>query len=500
MDRGVRPAGAEDHRRGRRRLHPAARRRRHREVDDRRGPQGRRRRRPRPRRDHVLRRRPGLRRRRQPRSLQHMRDQCRWFGGMVGNHVADIVAKYGDTRRRAAGADRLHQGPRGLRLQQHGKAGNDHADFVPDEIVDRFCILGTPEDHVAKLEELKAIGVDQFAVYLQHDNKEETMRVYGESIMPGAARPRDGEGLTAVTLAASLTAAPRASLLGAPSGSWSCSAPAWDLYKAFGPDDGCAGRRQAAACCRAPPTWRCRTPGRSSQRLGEPVTSLPDAPVDAARGLRRQPRSPWRSRPRAGVIGVRRRPAAGAADEPVPGRRVGAAAVDRAQPDRAADRARAAGAALGLARSIGSASIWTDEQSVAVIAAYLAFFPVAVGALRGLKSPDRTHLDLMHAYGAGLVAHACCALRLPASVPFLLPALRLAAASAVIGTVVAEVSHRPARRHRPDDHRVRPVRHLRPRQAVGPDLRLRRRRPRRRRRRRPARPAAPPLPTAEIAA
>ena len=55
---------------------------------------------------------------------------------------------------------------------------------MPDEIVDRFCILGTPEQHVAKLEELKAIGVDQFAVYLQHDNKEETMRVYGESIMP----------------------------------------------------------------------------------------------------------------------------------------------------------------------------------------------------------------------------------------------------------------------------------------------------------------------------
>jgi alkanesulfonate monooxygenase SsuD/methylene tetrahydromethanopterin reductase-like flavin-dependent oxidoreductase (luciferase family) len=55
---------------------------------------------------------------------------------------------------------------------------------VPDEIVDRFCILGTPEEHVAKLQELKSIGVDQFAVYLQHDNKEETLRQYGEAIMP----------------------------------------------------------------------------------------------------------------------------------------------------------------------------------------------------------------------------------------------------------------------------------------------------------------------------
>ncbi|RNM16956.1 ABC transporter permease [Nocardioides pocheonensis] len=82
---------------------------------------------------------------------------------------------------------------------------------------------------------------------------------------------------------------------------------------------------------------------------------------------------------------------------------------------------------------------WTSENSVAVIAAYLAFFPVAVGALRGLRSPDATHLDLMHAYGVGWW-RGLVKLRLPASVPYLLPALRLAAASAVIGTVVAEVS------------------------------------------------------------
>lgn len=82
---------------------------------------------------------------------------------------------------------------------------------------------------------------------------------------------------------------------------------------------------------------------------------------------------------------------------------------------------------------------WTSESSVAVIAAYLAFFPVAVGALRGLRSPDATHLDLLHAYGVGWW-RGLVKLRLPASVPYLLPALRLAAASAVIGTVVAEVS------------------------------------------------------------
>jgi NitT/TauT family transport system permease protein len=82
---------------------------------------------------------------------------------------------------------------------------------------------------------------------------------------------------------------------------------------------------------------------------------------------------------------------------------------------------------------------WESEHSVAVIAAYLAFFPVAVGLLRGLKSPDATHVDLMRTYGIGWW-RTLLSLRLPSSVPYLLPALRLAAASAVIGTVVAEVS------------------------------------------------------------
>lgn len=82
---------------------------------------------------------------------------------------------------------------------------------------------------------------------------------------------------------------------------------------------------------------------------------------------------------------------------------------------------------------------WADWMSVAFIASYLAFFPVAVGALRGLSSPDAAHRDLMRVYGASWWQELR-RLRFPAAVPFLLPALRLAAASAVIGTVVAEVS------------------------------------------------------------
>lgn len=82
---------------------------------------------------------------------------------------------------------------------------------------------------------------------------------------------------------------------------------------------------------------------------------------------------------------------------------------------------------------------WPQWLSVAIIASYLAFFPVAIGVLKGLGSPDRIHLDLMRTYAAGYWP-TLLRLRLPASVPYLLPALRLAAANAVLGAVVAEVS------------------------------------------------------------
>jgi probable F420-dependent oxidoreductase len=114
----------------------------------------------------------------------HMRNQTRWFGGMVGNHVADIVAKHGEGSDVPTALTDYIAGRQGYDYNSHGKAGNDHVDFVPDEIVDRFCVLGTAKDHIEKLEALRDLGVDQFAGYLQHDNKEETLRVYGEHVIP----------------------------------------------------------------------------------------------------------------------------------------------------------------------------------------------------------------------------------------------------------------------------------------------------------------------------
>lgn len=82
---------------------------------------------------------------------------------------------------------------------------------------------------------------------------------------------------------------------------------------------------------------------------------------------------------------------------------------------------------------------WQKWMSVALIASYLAFFPVAVGMLRGLQSPTTAQVELFRAQAASW-GRTLVSLRLPASVPYLLPALRLAAATAVVGAIVAEVS------------------------------------------------------------
>ena len=122
-------------------------------------------------------------------SLAHAREQCRWFGGMVGNHVADIVGRYGDQG--SAGIPQALtdyiKGREGYDYNEHGRAGNTHAAFVPDEIVDRFCIIGPPEHHIARLQELRSLGVDQYSIYLQHDAKESTLQSYGERVMPAVA-------------------------------------------------------------------------------------------------------------------------------------------------------------------------------------------------------------------------------------------------------------------------------------------------------------------------
>ncbi|MEU2498558.1 TIGR03842 family LLM class F420-dependent oxidoreductase [Streptomyces pseudogriseolus] len=117
--------------------------------------------------------------------LAHAREQCRWFGGMVGNHVADLVARYGEHSGMVPEAlTEYIKGREGYDYSHHGRAGNPSTVFVPDEIVDRFCLLGPPEAHIEKLRALRDLGVDQFAVYDMHDAQETTIDAYGAEIIP----------------------------------------------------------------------------------------------------------------------------------------------------------------------------------------------------------------------------------------------------------------------------------------------------------------------------
>ena len=105
-------------------------------------------------------------------------------GGMVGNHVADLVRRYGADGPVPKALTDYIAGRHGYDYSHHGRAGNPDTEFVPDEIVDRFCLTGPAPAHLDRLRELADIGADQFAVYLMHDQPEATMAAYGAGIIP----------------------------------------------------------------------------------------------------------------------------------------------------------------------------------------------------------------------------------------------------------------------------------------------------------------------------
>ncbi|HLI61726.1 MAG TPA: TIGR03842 family LLM class F420-dependent oxidoreductase [Solirubrobacteraceae bacterium] len=121
--------------------------------------------------------------------LAHARDQCRWFGGMVGNHVADLVARYGPEGEIPTALTDYIRAREGYDYAHHGRVGNPDTAFVPDEIVERFCILGEVEQHLAKIAELERRGMTQCNLYLMHDAITPTLEAYGEHIIPRLGSP-----------------------------------------------------------------------------------------------------------------------------------------------------------------------------------------------------------------------------------------------------------------------------------------------------------------------
>ncbi len=111
------------------------------------------------------------------------RERTRWFPALVSNHVVDLVNKYPreDLPESLTGyiTDRT-----GYDYLHHAEVGSSNAGFVGDEVTDRFCVLGSAEDHVAKLRELAEAGVDQFNLYLMNGDEEAQLEIYGRDIIP----------------------------------------------------------------------------------------------------------------------------------------------------------------------------------------------------------------------------------------------------------------------------------------------------------------------------
>jgi len=117
--------------------------------------------------------------------LADAREQVRWFPAMVSNHVMDLIERYGaDGSSVPRALTDFVQARKFYDYNEHSRVGAKHGEFVTDEICDRFCVIGDQAQIKTKLKELEAVGVDQFNVYLMTHGQEETLRAYGDDIIP----------------------------------------------------------------------------------------------------------------------------------------------------------------------------------------------------------------------------------------------------------------------------------------------------------------------------
>ncbi|ANG61644.1 LLM class F420-dependent oxidoreductase [Marinobacterium aestuarii] len=112
-------------------------------------------------------------------------ESTKWFPAMVGNHVADIVEKYGtDSGLVPKSLTDYIEKRKGYDYSKHGQSDNPYLDFITPEIVESFCVLGEAEQHIVKLNHLKEAGTTQFNIYLDNGDEENIIAQYGEHIIP----------------------------------------------------------------------------------------------------------------------------------------------------------------------------------------------------------------------------------------------------------------------------------------------------------------------------
>jgi len=111
------------------------------------------------------------------------RERTRWFPALVSNHVVDLVNKYPREELPEALTGYVTERT-GYDYHHHAEVGSSNAAFVGDEVTDRFCVLGGPDEQIAKLKELADAGVDQFNLYLMNGDEEAQLEAYGKDVIP----------------------------------------------------------------------------------------------------------------------------------------------------------------------------------------------------------------------------------------------------------------------------------------------------------------------------
>lgn len=108
----------------------------------------------------------------------------KWFPAMVGNHIADIVQKHGEGGGEVPESfTRVIRGRKGYDYRRHADKDSDHLAWITDDVVERFTIIGTAEDHIRKLKSLREAGVDQFNMYCMFDDEERILEAYCREIV-----------------------------------------------------------------------------------------------------------------------------------------------------------------------------------------------------------------------------------------------------------------------------------------------------------------------------
>jgi hypothetical protein len=115
--------------------------------------------------------------------LPKAREFVRWFPALVSNHVVDLLKKYPKEELPPELVAYVDDRPE-YNYLHHAQVGSDNGRFVPDEIVDRYCVVGGVAEQVRRMQELRDLGVHQFNIYLMCGDEEKQVKTYADKVIP----------------------------------------------------------------------------------------------------------------------------------------------------------------------------------------------------------------------------------------------------------------------------------------------------------------------------